>query len=488
MNDLNASRRLRAAVAIIGLCAWSPLTSCGGDDTVSIGPLASGVAVTAVKVLQGTTVAIAEGGVVTSSRAAPVVESRPGRIRVFIEPTTTLTPRDLMVVLTLQRPGSEPDVRDRTQRVITASAEDSMETTFNFDLDGSAITTDLEWKASVHEVGDALDGDTSQAMLPRDGTMAPMGARSMGGVMDIVLVPARYTFDGSSRVPDTSAVRELFRRDLYPQFPVSSLNITVRRPFNYDRQLTPEGLSWGRFLDAVLALRRQDGAPASTYYYGIIVPTEDEADFCAGFDGCIAGVGPVPSASDTFARAGVGLGYLRKGMAQVFTHEMGHVTGRLHAPCGRPPSVDDDFPHGNARLGASGYDFLTETFYPASETRDFMSYCGPPWVSDYTYAQIFDRLRFVNNVSAFARFPARQVRAAIASDKGAAWGHSTTLTSPSGEEISVDFEDASGHVVSVETAQVTRLSHGTGVIYWIPEIKPADATHVRLPNGQTLPL
>ena len=487
MRSFHPSDGLRAAIAVALACP-SLLTACGSDESADIGPLASDVAVMAVKVQQGTTVTIAEAGGVTSATNAPIVESRPARVRVFVEPKAAFVPRDLAVTLTLERPGSDPLVEVATQRVIAASAENFPETTFNFDVDASAMTLDVEWKVAIHEVpGAGSQGDTAEAMLPRDGTTAPMNARSMGGTLDIVLVPARYNFDGSGRVPDTGpALRELFRRDLYPQFPVSTLNITARAPFDYDNELTAEGLSWGRFLEAVLALRERDGAPDTTFYYGVIEPTESEDDFCPR--GCVAGVAAVPEPGAIYTRGAVGLGYLRKGFAQVFTHEMGHATGREHTPCGRPGFVDPDYPHGNARIGASGYDLLTDTFFRASNTHDFMSYCSPSWVSDYTFARIFERLRFINETSAFAPWPALDVRAAIATEKGAAWGHRASLRSRSGERVSIQYEDATGLFVAIEDVQITRLSHGAGTIFWIPDIQPVDAAHVRLPNGHILPL
>ena len=46
--------------------------------------------------------------------------------------------------------------------------------------------------------------------------------------------------------------------------------------------------------------------------------------------------------------------------------------------------------------GVEGYDILTKQWYsPGSRLKDFMSYCSPTWVSDYTYNGLFERMDLV---------------------------------------------------------------------------------------------
>jgi hypothetical protein len=60
--------------------------------------------------------------------------------------------------------------------------------------------------------------------------------------------------------------------------------------------------------------------------------------------------------------------------------------GRLHAPCGRPANIDDEYPYDSGRIGVWGWDPLTkELLDPEERVFDFMSYCQPVWVSDYTF-------------------------------------------------------------------------------------------------------
>jgi hypothetical protein len=70
-------------------------------------------------------------------------------------------------------------------------------------------------------------------------------------------------------------------------------------------------------------------------------------------------------------------------------HEMGHNFGRLHSPCGNPSGVDPFYPYSGASIGVYGYDvFAGVPKVPAM--RDLMSYCDPPWISDYTYKGIMN--------------------------------------------------------------------------------------------------
>ena len=466
---------------------------CGYDQFIpGPRPLASDLSAVGVKVLQGTSVTIAEGGSAEVVRNAPVVESRQALVRVFVEPQVTYTARDIVGTLTLERPGQTPTVFEQTLRVTAPSADNDLGSTFNFSVEPALMTTDLQWKVSLNEVErcSALS-NTEQASIPRDGSTALMGAQSMGGTFDVVLVPFRYNFDESGRLPDTSPAQlERFRALMYTQYPISELNLTVREPFDYDGEVTPRGeAGWGTLLETLWALRQSDGVPATTFYYGLITPVNDIFEFCSR--GCIAGVGGVPAVNQTYPRGAVGLGFTGQNAAQTFTHEIGHTTGRDHAPCtenGTILGVDPSYPHDNARLGALGYNIETGTLLGAANYRDIMSYCDPQWVSDYTYAGIFDRLWRINNVAAFASWPNRYVRAAIVGADDVSWGHYATLASPINEPVTVRFEDADGRVILTETADRIELRHVSVAIYWIPDISPEGAVQVRLPDGQTLPL
>jgi len=54
-----------------------------------------------------------------------------------------------------------------------------------------------------------------------------------------------------------------------------------------------------------------------------------------------------------------------------------------------PNSVDPHYPYPNATIGVYGVDTADDVLLEPSANYDMMSYCGPEWVSDYTYEALF---------------------------------------------------------------------------------------------------
>jgi len=85
------------------------------------------------------------------------------------------------------------------------------------------------------------------------------------------------------------------------------------------------------------------------------------------------------------------------GLTGSVAHELGHLYGLDHAPCGppggtQPTDTDDDFVPSNGDTGDVGVDVLAGTVFPASDG-DFMSYCAPSWISAYHWSKLFDRFQ-----------------------------------------------------------------------------------------------
>ena len=92
----------------------------------------------------------------------------------------------------------------------------------------------------------------------------------------------------------------------------------------------------------------------------------------------------------------------------VIAHELGHNMSLLHAPCVAIDRLDDGFPYTNGGIGAWGYNFATNRVVEP-HTPDLMSYCRPPWVSDYSFTKALHfRLEDeATRTSAVAAQPAR---------------------------------------------------------------------------------
>ena len=87
---------------------------------------------------------------------------------------------------------------------------------------------------------------------------------------------------------------------------------------------------------------------------------------------------------------------------ETIAHELGHNMSLDHAPCGNPANVDPNFPQRKGRIGVWGYDFATGRLVPPDRP-DVMSYCSPPWVSDYHFTNALRRRMRVETSSASTR-------------------------------------------------------------------------------------
>lgn len=80
-------------------------------------------------------------------------------------------------------------------------------------------------------------------------------------------------------------------------------------------------------------------------------------------------------------------------MAQEIGHNCSAIVND-HAPCGNPPNPDNDYPdYGDASypaasIGEYGFNVVRGEVLDPTSTHDFMSYCGPNWVSPYIYEKL----------------------------------------------------------------------------------------------------
>jgi hypothetical protein len=79
-------------------------------------------------------------------------------------------------------------------------------------------------------------------------------------------------------------------------------------------------------------------------------------------------------------------------------HELGHVYGLAHAPCGNPDDPDGNFVPPTGLVGEFGVDVIGQNAFPVTAA-DIMSYCGDrgaspfecSWISAYDYFKLFQR-------------------------------------------------------------------------------------------------
>ncbi|QDQ09822.1 hypothetical protein [Streptomyces spectabilis] len=106
----------------------------------------------------------------------------------------------------------------------------------------------------------------------------------------------------------------------------------------------------------------------------------------------------------------VAFGYER---VTTFAHEVGHLMGLRHAPCGGPENVDEEFTPPDGRIGEVGVEPLTRAVHPAT-TGDLMSYCdlNTRWMSSYHWLRLLNALS-VRAEQADAAPPERPVHGTV---------------------------------------------------------------------------
>jgi len=447
--DADGESRERSGRIDAGWCAFDELFPPPRGDT----PV-RGLSIDEVSINQGVRTVLTEDGPATVMPESDpafdtvVIAGRRGLLRVTVTPDAEsgFAPRNVLARLDL----GGGDVREQVLLVDGASSlEDNgdgtfaYENTFVFPLSGDDVTTSTRYAVSLWEVPACadVDGPVGRTRFPiLTGNFADLGAQDPVGALDVVLVPMRYTADGSSRVPDTSPEAVAGYRDLmFETYPVAEVSMTVREPVDLEIDGDPpdpitvsrNGSGWSSFLFACRQLRLDDGVPEDTYYYCIVNPGSTFRNYCGG--GCVAGLGTLPSPTQTALRASVGLGYLGRA-EEIFIHELGHNHGRRHTPCGGPAGVDGNYPYAGARLGNVGYRILAENevlptsvpLIPANRARDFMSYCDPTWTSDYTWSALFTRNVAVETLAAASSLavagpPERWRTAAVDADGSLRW-------------------------------------------------------------------
>lgn len=97
--------------------------------------------------------------------------------------------------------------------------------------------------------------------------------------------------------------------------------------------------------------------------------------------------------------------------ALVECQELSHNYGRSHVDCGDPSNVDHGYPYppdvlSTPEAGYIGFDPIRNRLILPDQAKDFMSYCTPKWISDYTWKALFNRISTASMPAAAALEPA----------------------------------------------------------------------------------
>lgn len=394
----------------------------------------------------------------------PVIAGRPGLLRLHYE-TNAAYEGDLITARLYI--DEEPPLETITVLAGTSSDGD-LESTINFDLTEADIALGSHFRVELLQAGPRNSTNNPGAMFPNQGD-ASFGAET-GGALNVVIVPIEYNGDGSGRMPDTSSQQlALYEEMFYALYPTATLNLTVHAPMVWNQNVAARGETWSNLLSAVADLRQSENADFDTYYYGVFQPAASVNTFCS--DGCYYGLGYVAADDSDYGKASIGLGYSGRRFVETAMHEVGHNHGRSHTPCGGPSNPDPAYPYADARIGRWGYNILTgELHSPNGDRRDWMSYCDPTWMSDYSFREVFERLTLVNAAADFQVPSSQQYlswrRIEIRGGHADTRAPITLRRPPAGAAVPVTVETQGGQVGA--TARYLPYDHIDGGVLFVP--------------------
>lgn len=243
-----------------------------------------------------------------------------------------------------------------TRPLPTAVDESSLDASANALIPGSVLVPGLEMVVEIDPEGALPAGTGVPRRWPEEGRAA-LDVRQMRP-LDLTLVPFLYNSNPEQalvdRVKILRARDDLFEltRDLLP---VEEFTVTAREPVW--TSIDPVFENSSALLRETWATRTMDGA--SGYYMGVMRGGGGRG--YVGWPGSVSGLrGPT------------------------IAHELGHNMSLRHAPCGDPSNIELIYPYVNGSIGSWGYDFQRGLLIRPTRP-DFMSYCGPEWVSDYSF-------------------------------------------------------------------------------------------------------
>jgi hypothetical protein len=344
----------------------------------------------------------------TYTTSVPLVTDRPAVLRVLAKTSDSAPTPGIRVSLSAFRDGSllqgSPLISEPGEVPVTPSRA-WLHTTYNFLLPSDWLSGNVTFEVKL---------DSSSMLHETDETNNTSSLTvSFGDVppINLKIVPINYYHDTGSGYKLYPAPQEdHMSDDLMDLFPVPGVNVSIHPPYNFYGDLR-SGYYWEDLLNKISALKLSSQAPESEVWYGTI-PVEDNRGG-TWFYGGIAGVGWIG------LRESIGLHDSSDGRingGNVAAHEVGHNFNRFHAPCG-VSNPDFAYPYSDGRIGQYGFD--VSDFTPILYTvKDFMSYCEPNWISDYTYEglrrnQLFNGSHQVQSASQ----PVMMVRIRISGDE-----------------------------------------------------------------------
>jgi hypothetical protein len=302
----------------------------------------------------------------TQAFDVPLVADRNGLLRAFVvaNQANSATPSvrvriynaadALVQTYTIPAPGAS---------VGTSITEGTLASSWNQLVPGSLLQPGYSVLVDVDPTDAVSESNNANNHWPVSGTPDDLDVRELSELM-MTLVPVDGPVGtGNVTVGNAASFMDHTRR----MHPIPDYDVTVRAALSSETPLENDGDGWETVLNEVTLQRTIDGS--SRYYYGVV-----KVNYGSG----VAGLGWIgyPVA--------IGWDYLPSG-DWVLAHEVGHNFERYHTACSGEGGTDPGYPYAGGAIGAYGSDLWTSTQLDKNTTKDIMSYCGPQWISEYTY-------------------------------------------------------------------------------------------------------
>jgi hypothetical protein len=348
------------------------------SQTVTVNPGQSTTATVAYAIGGGGVNFCIDGAYITQAvqsydNSVPLISGRNALLRVFVRASVTNSAQPSVRARFFNQGGtliSTVMISPPTASVPTAIDEASLSSSWNAQLSGSFFQPGMRMMLDVDPTNAYAESNESDNLFPAVGIPVALDVRQVTP-LNVTIVPVIQAARGdTARVSEANKAN--FILPMQRMFPVTTVNADIRAPYTYaGAELQANGGNWTGLLNEINVLRVAEAT--GKMYYGLVR---------VGYNSGVAGLGYIG------VPASLGWDYQPSG-TEVMAHELGHNFGRLHAPCGGPQGPDASYPYVGGRISMFGYDIFSGSL-KSSTTPDLMSYCDPPWISDYTYNAIMN--------------------------------------------------------------------------------------------------
>ena len=467
-----------------------------GDGDGEPADLARGISISRVEANPGVGIPLSIDGRESTfaERYTRLPARRPMWVLIDVDVEDGWEPREIEARITLHRPGGDTITASQVQTITrdTQAWKDDPDgghdsitelrdyAGFHFGLPAEEMVPDIGWSLSLHEVDPSyLDqpvANPAPILPPVGGEESwPIGIENSNNVFRLVMVPIAMDYGSCQETPihDEPTIKR-YVDHLFASNPLEEVDYTIHEPYAWNSSISSSS-DLSAILNAMSQLKSQEQAGPEVYYYALI----NNCGTCisGGGMGCIVGQARLPGdgmdGSDALNRVGSGLL-----STSTFVHELGHAQGRRHIECegAGAAGTDPAYPYNNGILGSWGFDMRELFVHHPDLGYDYMSYCGPSWVSNWQWEETWKRIATLSSWGDVSH-PEGPLWVVHVDDEGRAssWTTQGWLEhSRSADGDVARFQGPNG-LRPAQPVRVTETAHGAGLTFMFEAPQDADA-------------